>query len=142
MPLTSSVPFEGCCKSAITRNIVVLPQPDGPMKETNSPSAICRLTLESASTRPSAVSKVREMFCASTTSLRGEGLGAIANAESTVAGDDGSSSGRSLTVGSLTIDMLGLGDAMRRYWQMPQSVARPLCVHAERLMSQLAVFSE
>src|SRR5438445_13649118 len=112
MLLTSSVPLEGCCRSAITRNIVVLPQPDGPMKETNSPSVICRLTFESASTRPSAVSKLRDISCASTTSLLGEASGAIVNAESTVAGDDGSSPGRSLTAGALTIDMLGFGDAI------------------------------
>src|SRR5437588_6229338 len=140
MPLTSSVPFEGCCRSAITRKIVVLPQPDGPMNETNSPSAICRLTLESASTFPSAVSKVREISCASTTSLLGEGSGAIVNAESTVAGDDGSSSGRSLTVGSLAIDMLDIRDAIWRYWQMQQSVARLLFMHAERIISSDSLF--
>ena len=32
----------------MTRSSVVLPQPDGPMKETNSPSAIARSTFESA----------------------------------------------------------------------------------------------
>ena len=60
MPLTRSVPAVGCCRSAITRSIVVLPQPEGPMKETNSPSAICRPTFDSASTLPSAVSNVSE----------------------------------------------------------------------------------
>src|SRR5229473_5425402 len=107
MPLTRSAPDDGCWRSAITRNIVVLPQPDGPIKETNSRSAICRLTLERASTRPSAVSKVSEMLCASTTSRPGEGAGAGEGAEVTGEKDDTFSSGRCLIVGSLTIDMLG-----------------------------------
>jgi hypothetical protein len=55
--------------------------------------------------------------------------------ESTLAGDDGWWSEGYLTVDSLTIDMLGLGDAMRRYWQMPHSVARLLFMHAERIIS-------
>src|ERR1700737_1823334 len=112
MPLTSSVPLDGCWRSAITRNIVVLPQPDGPIKETNSPSAICRLTSESASTRPSAVSNVSEMFCASTTSRTDEGSGEGEEVELTGERGDTLSSGRCLIVGSLTIDMLGLRDAM------------------------------
>jgi hypothetical protein len=32
--------------------------------------------------------------------------------------------------------MLGFGDAMRRYWQMPPSVARLLFMHADRIMSK------
>src|SRR5580698_4179246 len=66
MPLTDNEPEVGCCKSAITRSIVVLPQPDGPMKETNSPLAICKLTFDSASTLPSAVSNVSETLLTST----------------------------------------------------------------------------
>src|ERR1700761_6174577 len=73
MPLTSSEPELGCCRSAITRSIVVLPQPEGPMKDTNSPSATARSTCDSASTRPSAVSKVSEISFASTTSRFGCG---------------------------------------------------------------------
>ena len=37
-----------------------MPQPDGPMKETNSPRATLRLTSLSASTGPSSVSKRSE----------------------------------------------------------------------------------
>ena len=37
MPLTVIVPAVGCSRSAMTRRSVVLPQPDGPMNETNSP---------------------------------------------------------------------------------------------------------
>jgi hypothetical protein len=37
MPLTQIDPSVGFSRSAMTRRNVVLPQPDGPMKETNSP---------------------------------------------------------------------------------------------------------
>src|SRR5262249_58261 len=67
-PLTSTLPALGRSRSAMTRNSVVLPQPDGPMKETNSPAAIARSTLLSASTLPSAVSKVSDTPRASTAS--------------------------------------------------------------------------
>ena len=50
------------------RNSVVLPQPDGPMNDTKSPSLICRSTLASASTAPSPVWKVSETPRASTVS--------------------------------------------------------------------------
>jgi hypothetical protein len=38
---------------------VVLPQPEGPMKETNSPSVTVKSTWDRAKTGPSAVSKVK-----------------------------------------------------------------------------------
>ena len=60
MPLTEIVPAVGFSRSAMTRNSVVLPQPDGPISETNSPLAMSRLTLDSACTGPSFVVKVRE----------------------------------------------------------------------------------
>src|ERR1700730_18420637 len=69
-PLTRSVPSVGCSISAIRRSSVVFPQPDGPMKETNSPSAICKFTREIASTLPSAVSKVSETSRTSTANGR------------------------------------------------------------------------
>ena len=46
---------------------VVLPQPDGPMKETNSPLRIVRSTSDSALTGPSLVWKVSPSFSAETT---------------------------------------------------------------------------
>ena len=55
---------------------------------------------------------IKSRITAEKTDITKLAVDAIVNAESTVAGDDGSSSGRSLTVGSLTIDMLGFGDAM------------------------------
>jgi hypothetical protein len=35
--------------------------------------------------------------------------------------------------------MLGLGNAMSGVWQKPQSLARPLFMHAERIMSRLSL---
>src|SRR5690348_4673121 len=67
MPLTLIVPEVGFSKSAMTRRNVVLPQPDGPMKETNSPLATSRLISASALTGPSLVSKVRLSRRAETT---------------------------------------------------------------------------
>ena len=37
------VPAVGCSKPAIMRSVVVLPQPDGPRNETNSPRSAARL---------------------------------------------------------------------------------------------------
>ena len=59
MPFTEMVPDVACSKSAITRSRVVLPQPEGPMKETKSPSITVRLMPCRAYTGPSAVVKVR-----------------------------------------------------------------------------------
>src|SRR5208282_6369940 len=57
MPLTRIAPLVGLSRSATARKSVVLPQPDGPMNETNSPRATLRLTPLSACTGPSRVSK-------------------------------------------------------------------------------------
>ena len=51
----------------MTRRNVVLPQPDGPMKETNSPLSIVIYNLYRASTGPSPVWKVRPSLLAATT---------------------------------------------------------------------------
>src|SRR5262245_43234817 len=59
MPFTVMVPALDCSRSAMTLRSVVLPQPEGPMSETKSPSFTVRLTSESAKTGPSAVAKVR-----------------------------------------------------------------------------------
>src|SRR3984957_19901246 len=90
--------------------MVVLPQPEGPMKETNSPSAIRRLTSESASTLPSAVSKVREICCASTPS----GRGACSTAPEADEEAETAFPGRGFGSGSLTIDILDFCNAMPR----------------------------
>ena len=37
-PSSSTRPDVGCSKPAISRNIVVLPQPEGPSREKNSPA--------------------------------------------------------------------------------------------------------
>src|SRR5262245_44202259 len=59
MPLTVAVPPVGCSRSATIRMSVVLPQPDGPISETNSPAPTFRLMSVSAWTGASAVWKVR-----------------------------------------------------------------------------------
>lgn len=46
------VPLVGASKPAIIRSTVVLPDPDGPSMEKNSPSAISRSTPATASVRP------------------------------------------------------------------------------------------
>src|SRR6516165_159464 len=53
MPVTSepssrTFPAVGCSKPAISRRVVVLPQPDGPSSEKNSPLATVRSTLSTA----------------------------------------------------------------------------------------------
>ena len=55
----------------MTRSSVVLPQPEGPMKETNSPASIARSTSDSACTGPSAVSNTRDRPWISTTRAAG-----------------------------------------------------------------------
>ncbi len=51
----------------MTRSSVVLPQPDGPMKETNSPLEMDSEMPDSASTGPSLVWKVSDRSRADTT---------------------------------------------------------------------------
>ncbi len=54
-PLTVTRPAVGVARSAMTRISVVLPHPEGPMKDTNSPRRICRSMLSSAVTGASVV---------------------------------------------------------------------------------------
>ena len=61
----------------MTRRNVVLPQPDGPMNETNSPLLISSVTSESALTGPSLVAKVRPSPCAETTLAAGLVVGTV-----------------------------------------------------------------
>src|SRR3954467_416785 len=51
-PSTSTLPAEGATRPAIIRSSVVLPQPDGPSRETNSPEATARSTSATASCVP------------------------------------------------------------------------------------------
>ncbi len=46
------VPSVGCSKPAMSRSTVVLPDPDGPSIEKNSPAAISRSTWSTAVTAP------------------------------------------------------------------------------------------
>src|SRR5438034_1957150 len=52
LPSTVIVPPVGRSKPAIIRRVVVLPQPDGPRKDTNSPRATSRLKSSTAATPP------------------------------------------------------------------------------------------
>ena len=52
LPSISIVPSLGARKPAIIRSVVVLPQPDGPRSETNSPCARARLKDATAVTEP------------------------------------------------------------------------------------------
>jgi hypothetical protein len=52
VPSISIVPAVGRRKPAIMRSVVVLPQPDGPSSETNSPGASARLKSSTAVTAP------------------------------------------------------------------------------------------
>ena len=54
----------GCSKEAIALKNVVFPQPEGPIKETNSPLLISKETSFKAITSSSAVSKTRFNFSA------------------------------------------------------------------------------
>src|SRR5665213_385783 len=65
------LPPVGFSRSAITRSSVVLPQPDGPMSETNSPRPTLRSIADRASTGPSLVTKVSERRSMSITASLG-----------------------------------------------------------------------
>jgi hypothetical protein len=51
-PWISTEPAFGCSKPAISLRHVVLPDPEGPSSEKNSPSAISKLTPSTALTAP------------------------------------------------------------------------------------------
>src|SRR6185369_11399336 len=52
IPSIEIVPAVGCSKPAIIRRVVVLPQPDGPRNDTNSPFWATRLKSSTATDRP------------------------------------------------------------------------------------------
>ncbi len=70
MPLMRSVPEESGARSAMARRRVVLPQPEGPMRETKSPFWTVRSTSERAMTGLSAALKMMLIFSASMTVAR------------------------------------------------------------------------
>ena len=51
-PSRTTLPEVGSSKPAIIRSVVVLPQPDGPSSEKNSPVAMSRVTESAASASP------------------------------------------------------------------------------------------
>ena len=52
LPPSSTMPSSGRSKPAITRSVVVLPEPDGPSIVKNSPRPISRSTPSTAVTSP------------------------------------------------------------------------------------------
>src|SRR5215213_5843904 len=69
LPLMVTLPVVGEVRSPISRRSVDLPQPDGPMSETNSPSRIEKSMSSRAWVRPAAVSKTLLTPLISTTAL-------------------------------------------------------------------------
>src|SRR5882672_5948082 len=53
-------PSVGCSKPAISRKVVVLPQPDGPRKEWKAPRGISKATLSTATTGPNRLDTPRK----------------------------------------------------------------------------------
>jgi hypothetical protein len=51
-PPSSTRPLSGSSKPAISRSVVVLPEPDGPSSVKNSPRAMSTLTPSTAATEP------------------------------------------------------------------------------------------
>src|SRR5882757_10172416 len=127
--------------------MVVLPQPEGPMKETNSPSAICRLTFDSASTLPSAVSKVRETSRTSTANRLGTVSARVSAkflAFAKLFMRTGSSRGTDrfrITAGSVAFDEPGfndvdIGNVITKYCQTTPRMARLMFAHAMIIVSK------
>src|SRR5579872_5800392 len=67
MPLTRIAPLVGVSRSATARSSVVLPQPEGPINETNSPRSTGKSMWLKACTGPSAVAKVSDKSAMSMT---------------------------------------------------------------------------
>ena len=67
MALTRIVPSVAVSRSATARSSVVLPQPEGPMNDTNSPRFTLRSTPLNACTGPSRVVKLSDRFSMSMT---------------------------------------------------------------------------
>ena len=101
------------------------------MKETNSPSATWRLTLDNASTLPSAVSNVSETLRTSTASRWGGAIdsarasaGLFIPVDSVEATNDSRTSRLSVTSGLSCFNALGIRSPMGKYWQTPLQMAR------------------
>ena len=88
------------------------------MKETNSPSAICKLTFDSASTLPSEVSNVSETSRTSTAKRCGSesDLAVLFMRAGSLRATNGSRrSGRSVTPGSLGFNNFGICNTTIKY---------------------------
>ena len=70
-----SRPSVGCSKPAIMRSVVVLPQPDGPSIEKNSPPGICRSMPSTAVNSPNFLTRLISLTSPPATSVSSVGLG-------------------------------------------------------------------
>src|ERR1700733_4752376 len=85
LPPISASPDDGCSKPAMMRSRVDLPQPDAPIRQTNSPLAIVRLASERAWIVWSCSWKTFETRLISTMGLAASGMGVGAPAQQPVA---------------------------------------------------------
>ena len=67
-PASVTLPMVGTSKPAIMRSVVVLPQPDGPSIEKNSPSRMFRSMLFTTTFSPNALVTPLSTMCPSTIS--------------------------------------------------------------------------
>src|SRR5471030_2438953 len=74
-PSMTTRPWLGSCNPATMLKMVLLPQPDGPIRLTNEPSGTARLTWSSAWKAPDGVWNL--MLRSSIQSLVGEGIGRL-----------------------------------------------------------------
>src|SRR5580693_9730595 len=122
----------------MTRSSVVLPQPDGPMKETKSPSAISRSTFDSASTSPSAVWKVSEMPWALTASAAGlvTWVGSSGARMGSTTCNGVASAGPDAPLRPSARNDIALRRVIEKYWQTQVRKPRPIFTHAERILGK------
>ena len=57
----------GRSKPAIIRSVVVLPHPDGPSIEKNSPPGICRLMPSTAASSPNCLTRLDDLYLTTAT---------------------------------------------------------------------------
>src|SRR5882724_5388381 len=81
MPASSTRPSSGRSKPAISRRVVVLPEPEGPSRVKNSPAGISRSTRSTATTSPYVL-----RMPSSRTSISAAGIGCAAGSDSASAG--------------------------------------------------------
>ncbi len=115
VPCSSTRPSLGCSKPAIMRRVVVLPDPDGPSIEKNSPSAMSRSTPETASTSPKRLI---------TPSSRTAETGAAGSDDGLLEGSEDATVGGSEVIGSTaTCSSRLLGTTPRRWARLTREAS-------------------